>query len=457
MLNISPNRIDARETENLQSLKLLNNPGSSRFVVRTLFIMLVVVIGAMFLPWQQNIRGEGKVTALHPEQRPQELPSLIAGRIEKWYVNEGQPVEKGDTIAVISEIKEKFFDPNLLLRLHEQVNAKVASINSTEKKSEALQNQISALNNALNYSMQKARNKLIQAGLKVRSDSADVESAKADYKIAVRQYDAFKNLYAQGLKSLTELEQKNAKLQETSAKLVSAENKYNQQRNELINVTIELNSIGADYLDKISKAESELNATFAYIYDSEAALAKMRNEYANMQIRNGLYVIKAPQKGMVVQARKTGIGETVKEGDPVVTIMPDDPELAVELYVEPMDLPLLKKGCKVRVQFDGWPALVFSGWPSASVGTFGGKVYAVDYVNSANGKFRILVVEDPETEKWPSMLRMGSGVYGWAMLNNVSAGYELWRQFNGFPPDMIKNIGGSKAGKKKSTEKDEEE
>ena len=32
---------------------------------------------------------------------------------------------------------------------------------------------------------------------------------------------------------------------------------------------------------------------------------------------------------------------------------------------------------------------------------------------------------------------MGSGVYGWALLDDVPVWYELWRQINGFPPDYV--------------------
>ena len=148
-----------------------------------------------------------------------------------------------------------------------------------------------------------------------------------------------------------------------------------------------------------------------------------------------MYAVRAPQDGFVLKASKEGIGETVKEGEEVVTIMPENHSIAVELYFKPMDMPLLYTGCPMRIQFDGWPALVFSGWPSSSVGTFGGRVRVIDKVATKEGKFRVLVVPDPKDDPWPEKVRMGTGANGWAMLNNVLLCYELWRQFNGFPPD----------------------
>jgi adhesin transport system membrane fusion protein len=162
----------------------------------------------------------------------------------------------------------------------------------------------------------------------------------------------------------------------------------------------------------------------------------LRNENTNMQIRNQQYQILAPQDGYIVKAIKAGIGETIKQGEAVASIMPLNQDMAVELYVQAMDLPLLSVGRKARIEFDGWPALQFSGWPSVSVGTFGGIVKVIDRTNSKGGQFRVLIVPNPDEEVWPDLIRQGSGVKGWVMLDNVSVGYEIWRQLNGFPPNL---------------------
>jgi hypothetical protein len=155
-----------------------------------------------------------------------------------------------------------------------------------------------------------------------------------------------------------------------------------------------------------------------------------------MLVRNTFYTIRAPQDGYIVQAVRVGLGENIKEGESIITIMPSNPKMAVEVYVRAMDIPLLRSGDKVRVQFDGWPAIVFSGWPDVSVGTFGGIINNIDAVESSNGKFRILVVPDPADSPWPAQIRMGSSVYAWAMLDNVPVWFEIWRQLNGFPPNL---------------------
>ena len=106
----------------------------------------------------------------------------------------------------------------------------------------------------------------------------------------------------------------------------------------------------------------------------------------------------------------------------------------MELYVKPIDLPLVQKGGKVMLFFDGWPTVVFSGWPNMSYGTFPGEVVALDYDISSNGMYRVLVAETEE-ELWPEQLKAGSGARGMMLLNNVPLWYEAWRQLSGFPPD----------------------
>ncbi|MFN9800405.1 MAG: HlyD family secretion protein, partial [Bacteroidota bacterium] len=186
---------------------------------------------------------------------------------------------------------------------------------------------------------------------------------------------------------------------------------------EYIIARTELNTIEAEFRDKVAKAESEKFASLSSMYDAEAQVSKLQNQYANYDRRSGFYYITAPQSGFITQAITTGVGETIKEGTAIISIMPADYKLAVQMYVEPMNLPLLQKGQRVRFIFDGWPAFIFSGWPGASFGTFGGKVFAIDNFISPNGKYRVLVTPDPGEEIWPDALRVGGGADGIALLN----------------------------------------
>lgn len=442
MLNISHNKLNRTVTlEQFTSAQKVFHQRHYKHFNRFLLAFALVGFIILFLPWTQNINGKGYLTTLKPDQRPQTIQSPIPGRIEKWYVQEGDYVEKGDTILFISEVKNEYFDPKLVERTGQQIKAKTASVNSYQGKVKALNNQIVAISKERVLKLEQAQNKLLQAKLKVQSDSIDLEAAKTNISIAERQYDRVVQLQSEGLKAVTDVEEKRLKLQETQAKLVSQENKLLAARNEILNAEVEINRVRAAYTDKISKAQSDMYTAQSSQFDSEAQVTKLENEYTNYEMRNDLYYIRAPQNGFINKAIQAGIGETFKEGDRLVGIMPSDYDMAVETFVEPIDLPLIHLGEKVRIQFDGWPAIVFSGWPNISYGTYGGKVVAIETFISDNGKYRVLLSPDPEDHPWPKDIRVGSGANTIALLEDVPIWFELWRQLNGFPPNYYQPEG----------------
>lgn len=429
MLKISKyNMYKNIEPERLYALRSLRGPSGARLLARLLLVILGMFIIVLFLPWQQNIRGSGLVTALDPANRPQRVEAVIAGRVQRWHVREGDFVNAGDTIVTLSEVKEKYFDPELLKRMEQQISAKENAIKSKNLKAEALQRQINALREAKD--------------LKVSQSRAKRDADKIRFENAENQYARNKKLFEAGNIPLT-------KLQDFEYKYRGAEADYQ-------NSILELSRVEVEYLDKINKAESELNNTFSDIFEGQGDLVKYRNEFTNTTIRQAQYQIVTSQSGYVVKAMKAGLGETINEGDAICTIMPTTDQLAVEMYVRAMDVPLISAGRKVRIQFDGWPAVQFSGWPSVSVGTFGGRVKVIDYVSSKSGEFRILLVPDTEDGEWPKELRVGSGTKGWVMLDNVPVWYELWRQLNGFPPSLYEKPEGdsfNESASKKSKSK----
>lgn len=200
-----------------------------------------------------------------------------------------------------------------------------------------------------------------------------------------------------------------------------------------------MNALLQENAEKVAKVQGDQFQSLTQIAGGQAEIAKLENQYASYSIRNGMYYVFAPQDGQVIKAQKAGIGEFVKDGDMIAEIVPDKIQYAVEMFVKPLDLPLLAKGQKVRLFFDGFPAIVFSGWPAASSGTFGGEIAVLENNVSVNGKFRILVKEDPADKPWPEQLKIGTGAQGIALLNDVPVWYEFWRNINGFPPDFYKN------------------
>ena len=438
MLNISKDKEILLTPGEYASITRVATVPHYKLLNKIIIGFMLFLVACLFLPWTQNISGSGAVTTLKPDHRPQTVHSAIAGRIEKWFVQEGDYVHRGDTILFISEIKEDYLDPNLVANTLQQVDAKKMAAESYGSKVGSLEVQAQSLNRERELKLQQAMNKIKQAHLKIKSDSMDLEAVKTQLRIAQTQFNRSTSLNKEGLKPMTDVEQKRLKLQEAEAYIITQENKLLSSKNELINAKVEINRITAEYAEKISKSESDKFTALSTQYDTEAQVNKLQNQYVNYSLRNGLYYITAPQEGYVNRALLAGIGETIKEGTPIVSIMPAGYDIAIETYVNPIDLPLVHRGAKVRVWFDGWPRIVFSGWPGLSYGTYGGRVVAIENFISPNGKYRILISPDSEAEKWPKELSIGAGAQSIALLETVSVWYEIWRNLNGFPPDYYK-------------------
>ncbi len=424
--------------ERYNSYKMLfdkdSNKETRKILILSILILFLIIL--MFLPWTQTIKGSGKVTTLKPNQRPQQINSIIPGKINKWYVKEGDMVNAGDTLLFISEIKDDYLDPNLIERTEEQITTKSGSISYYNSKAGQIDNQMAALIDARALKLSQINNKIQQAKLYIVSDSIALVAAKSELEIASLQYKRQEELYTQGLKSLTELEQRKQKLQDVKAKKTIAENKYINAKNDLINAQLELLAIEKEYSEKIAKVNSDKYSTLSDAINAQGEIAKLSNKKQNYQIRNSFYYITAPQDGQITKTIKAGIGEVIKEGELLIAITPKFIDKAVEMYIEPIDLPLAVIGKKVSLQFDGYPAIVFSGWPNNSYGTFEGVVTSIDNNISENGKFRLLIKEYKNGKPWPDNLKIGAGAIGFALLNDVAIGYEIWRQLNGFPPDF---------------------
>lgn len=258
MLNISHNKVSKYlDLSKYESPSGIFNKHYHKWFMKLLLAFTLILLIILFLPWTQNIRAKGMVTTLKPGHRPQTIQSPIPGRIEEWFVQEGDFVKKGDTILRISEIKSEYFDDKLTERTGNQINAKSASVLAYRSKVAALETQINALRKERDLKLEQAKNKLVQAGLKVVSDSMDLQAAATKADIAATQYNRTVNLQKEGLKAVKEVEEYRNKLQEATAKHVSQQNKLMASRNERINAELQIAAIDAGYADKLAKAQSD--------------------------------------------------------------------------------------------------------------------------------------------------------------------------------------------------------
>lgn len=419
----------------LKSLENIYHINKKSNVAKWFLFTFLAFVFIMFLPWTQNIKTQGNVNTLFQEQRPQKLNSPIPGRIIKWYVKNGDVVKKGDTILQISEIKDDYLDPLLVERTQEQVQAKKGVRDYYNAKISTTENQIAAISTAKDLKLNQIKIKIAQLQNKLKAEQAELTAVNNELKIAQDQLNRQNKMYEEGLVSLTQLQQRNVSYQNALAKKTSAENKLAQTQQEITAQNIEQNAVIQEYTEKLSKTEGDRFQSMGQVAGSTGDIAKLENQVATYKVRKGLYYILATQDGQITQLTKAGIGEIVKDAETIGIIVPKKINYIAEIYVKPVDLPLIRENQKVMLTFDGFPAIVFSGWPNSSYGTFSGKIIAIENSISENGLFKAIVAEDKTQKKWPPNMKIGTGASGIAILNDVPIWYEIWRNINGFPPD----------------------
>ncbi len=420
------------------AMHLVRSSWFARFVARVTFLLLIgLTLAAIFLPWQQTSRGEGEVVARLPQLRRQVVTSSAKGIVSsmKPDLREGSLVTEGEVIMELDAfskdqieltrkqettfLEKLSFSKLILQNTKDQVVTERANLERSIDSAEA---DVRATQSKWKQAKAKAEAQLrvhdqalqdLQVSLKLRGD-AEPEIA---YKRSVNKEKAEEQKLIESHEAVNEaFEELNSKEQLLASKRKEVETKI-----------IELNS-------KVAKSESEITTITKELQDVLVKLGELDR-----------LKILSPSSGRI-QAILGQVGtNTVKEGDKLFEVIPDTSDLAVELSVRGLDLPLIHVGDEVRLQFDGWPAIQFVGWPSVAVGTFGGRVIAINPSDDSKGNFKIIVgpdPDDPKQEKWPDSryLRQGVRARGWVILSTVSLGFEVWRQLNGFPPTIDKSM-----------------
>ena len=425
-------------------LEQAKTPGFARFLTRFLLLFFALLpLFLLFVPWQQTVKGRGQVIAYAPVERKQKIESQISGVIRRWHVVEGSYVKSGDPIVDIDDV-----DPNLATRLDAQRNFLFSRRKAAQDEVAEQTKAVSAQEKAMEASIKAAQSKREASAMMVTVSEKSRENTEFNSLFETKRFRMFDSLFKDkqfgGLES--ELNRDEAKLRadraETEVKRAKADVKKAEA--DLLNSDSLVIQAEATGLSAVALARRDLNRAEQNLLTIERDIQELDNRIERFKAR----YVKAPCDGILyrIAANVADGGQLVKEGDELATIIPEATERVVELFIDGVDAPLIAAhmertgtGPHVRLQFQGWPAIQFAGWPSVATGTFGGKVRQIDPSDDGYGRFRILVEPERllgEEDEWPDpvFLRQGNQAVGWVFLNRVTVGYELWRNFNGFPP-----------------------
>lgn len=416
------------EVSESKALELVrSSPWTIRLGVMLAGLFVAGPLLLLFIPWTQNVRGQGRVIAYAPLERQQTVEAPIDGRIVEWWVQEGSRVEAGDRLVRISDI-----DPSLVSRLERERSAADSKVTAYREKARSYEQQVLNLEATRDLSIAVAELKIETASQKVQSSRQKLAAAQAKLRAAEAQFVRQQNLLEEGIVSRRQFEVAERDVEVARSDVNAAEAMLQADRNDQAASEQELEKVRADANAKIDSSRAALHEASGQFEDANGSLARIETKLS----RQSSQLVTAPRAGTVFRLSANEGGEIVKAGDALMVLVPETSNRAVELWMDGNDAPLISEGDSVRLQFEGWPAVQFAGWPAVAVGTFGGEVALVDATDDGKGRFRIVVTQDNSNEPWPhaQFLRQGVRAKGWILLNEVTFGYELWRQLNGFPP-----------------------
>lgn len=433
------------EKPKYQSLRAVESKRGYGMVAVVVGILLVSTLAMLiFVPWQQSIAGLGKIIILSPMERPQNIEAQIPARIRQWHVRDGQSVKRGQLVAELSDLDPKFLDPSQTKRIEEQKKALTARRAAAKSRQDALQKQLESLKRSQGAAVPSAQVRAHQAKDRIWAADQSVEAARQNTVTTKLNLTRLKGLFENGLRSrrdfeLAELDHTRAltDLERATASLEIAKRDQTVAVYDQDKVLADTDAAMSNIVAAMAAAQETMESTSSEIYKLDIDLQNVRKRFEQR-------LVYAPCSGKIVRLLRVGAGEMVDAGVVLAVIAPQTEDLAAELVISDNDAPLVATGRPVRLQFAGWPALQFAGWPSIAVGTFGGRVAVIDAVDDGRSNYRVIIKPDTESiskghdEPWPSsrFLRPGAEVSGWIMLDTVPLGFELWRQFNAFPPTV---------------------
>lgn len=418
------------------SLELVRTTRAIRLVGRfTLVCLLVSVFAMLLVPWRQTAKGTGTVVALDPQERPQEVRSPSKGVISyvKPGLREGSYIEKDELVLRMTPFAAEGVQQidTQIMAIESKQAAAESIIAVAEQAAELQESSGRNLLESLRQEYEAAKQKWEQSKNEVLALQAELDDKRNQLRIA-------EEVATRGLVSREELFSKERSVEAQRAKVLKAESAVEEAYSLLMSKEEDIEAKRQEIDIKNRSASQKVLEELQKLKTIEKELIDLRTKRGELDRLE----VRAPRSGYVQEWYGLEGSDTVKEGDHLFVIVPRTTKLAVEMKVSGNDMPLISEGDRVRLQFEGWPAVRFVGWPSVAVGTFGGRVNRVFPTDDAMGYFRIVITpEAGKEDEWPDerYLRQGVRANGWVLLRQVPLGYEIWRQLNGFPPTVAKD------------------
>ena len=284
-------------------------------IIIAVFIILLLIIGALVYFGQKNNQGKELFYSGTIETTQANLSFQVAGRIAQILVQEGQTVTQNQMIAELdrSEFESRFAQAR-------------ANLERAQKAKKQLETVLEISRKTLPAEVARAK--------------AGVQSAKDTLKNTEKNYRRFEELFSKDV--VSEKERDTLKLQYEIAQSRLAEGE-----------------------SVLKLAQGNLTRIDAVKQDIEVAAAQINAVNASLnqaEIQLNYTQLKAPMNG-VITSRNIEPGETVTPGREVITLA-DLSRVDLKIFVDETEIGKVKQGQQVDVKVDTFPDKTYTGYVS---------------------------------------------------------------------------------------------
>lgn len=295
------------------------HPKSRGKIVR-LAVLAVAVAAVAFLVWKFFFAGPRVPDSIvqlsgRIEGDDSAVASKASGRVLGVRVREGDPVNAGDVIAVLSD---------------EQIRAREdqarAALTQAEAKGRSAHDQVAIFEAQLGQNQLQTEQSKVDAEGVVRQAEANLAAAEAElsqqqasYKIAEFDKEAYAKLAKSGAVSERQGLQSAATADQQAAAVSAAKRRVTAAKGALTAAKASLSNPGIREA-QVAMVRRQIVQQNAQIASANADIGQARAQLAEAEANRQDLIIKAPFTGTVI-TRTAEPGEVLSAGTPVVTLL----------------------------------------------------------------------------------------------------------------------------------------
>jgi membrane fusion protein len=306
---------------------IIAQPVSSSFL--TIVLLCVVTAIIAFLSLTSFNRKETVSGYLKPDIGLAKVVSSRAGVIQQVYVDDGQQVQAGDRLALVTVPEHLSAGDSLtgtlfqgLLQQTELVNLRKQQVISQLSQQETeLTTRLTLSRNLL--SDIKAQQQLLQQRLQLNQ----------------QRYQNYQDLTERGAISTNELQQQHELVLNIQQQLAELNASEQSQKAQIEQLSGQLQRLPSEQQQQLAVLDSDIS--------------RLKQQQTELNARGEL-LITAPIAGRVTNL-VAEIGNNVQMGLPLLTIMPDNAELQAVLLVPTRAYGFVMPGQRTRLRFDAFP------------------------------------------------------------------------------------------------------